>query len=282
MRYLDFSVSIGKLYIDAKTVYINNPDSLTQIALRPHDHVLHELYFIEEGDLSVQCDDDLLRLGSHDILLINHHVTHQVISFTPTLKRLSVRFSLADMINMPPYTLIQLDENTQSIVATQIKLIRRYYESPDTEMDFFRAQTAFSILLSYIIDATIPLSAIHNLPTPSHPHNRMDYGVLIDNFFHDYYSKHVTIADLAKFLGYSKSSTNRILYEYSGLSFNEKLSVTRIQVARNLLSNTKLSVDTIAEQCGYQSRRGFESMFRKKMGISPHQCRVNSQLKNEP
>jgi AraC-like DNA-binding protein len=109
---------------------------------------------------------------------------------------------------------------------------------------------------------TIPLKINDNMRT-----------TLIDGFF-DRYGEDLTIEDLASQLYLSTKQTNRIIKQFYGTSFKQKLLTTRIQIAMELLTTSDLSVESISEQVGYSSIYNFCKVFKQRSGLTPGQYRA--------
>jgi transcriptional regulator GlxA family with amidase domain len=48
---------------------------------------------------------------------------------------------------------------------------------------------------------------------------------------------------------------------------------TRISRAKELLSSSKMSIESIAAECGFSSANYFSLIFKKEVGISPRSYR---------
>ena len=106
--------------------------------------------------------------------------------------------------------------------------------------------------------------------------SRTDAGVHADMFCCTFDTECRLDGDkLAAALNYSETQARRILQEYTGKSFADNLRHHRITAAKQYLLNSNFSIDEIAERCGYQSRMGFENVFKKLVGMSPHRFRTN-------
>lgn len=95
---------------------------------------------------------------------------------------------------------------------------------------------------------------------------------LIDNFF-DQYNEQITIGQLAQILNLSTKQTNRVIYEQFQTTFKQKLLDTRIEVAKNFLLTTELSVQEISERVGYSLHRSFVHIFKRKNKLTPVEYR---------
>ena len=89
------------------------------------------------------------------------------------------------------------------------------------------------------------------------------------------YTTNITLTDLSKKYGISISYLSSLIKEELQLSFSEYIASKRIQKAKELLADEKLSIEEIAEQVGYSDYFYFTKVFKKVAGISPSKYRKN-------
>ncbi|HVI92010.1 MAG TPA: AraC family transcriptional regulator [Dongiaceae bacterium] len=77
-----------------------------------------------------------------------------------------------------------------------------------------------------------------------------------------------TAAALAGELNMSEATLRRQLRDV-GLGFKQLLDEARMDLAKRLLPDTSLSIDSIAMSCGYAARGKFEQRFKKLTGQTP-------------
>lgn len=273
MKHIDFTVAIGKRLIDARVDYDDNPHHISDNSMELHEHLLYEIYFIQKGSMMLQLEKTILSLKEGDIFVISPHIPHKVLGYDEDMVRFNVQF-MCNIEYTVPYMFFCPQEAIRDEIFSQISYIRRYLNDHANKASLFRMNHAFSIVLSYVVEPMLPPdSFVRAMPK----NNRMKHLIIIDQFFFMRYAEPITILDLAAELNYSETQTRRILQEYTGMSFADKLRQHRISAARQYLVNSSLSVDEIAERCGYQSRMGFESMFKKLVGMSPHKYREQEQ-----
>jgi AraC-like DNA-binding protein len=82
-----------------------------------------------------------------------------------------------------------------------------------------------------------------------------------------------TIDDLAKRVAYSRSTLDERFRRLLGRAPMQYLGEWRLQVAANLLQETKLSVAEVAHRVGYESEEAFNRAFKRTMGSPPAQWR---------
>ena len=81
------------------------------------------------------------------------------------------------------------------------------------------------------------------------------------------------IAELARLAAMSKRTFMRRFRAATGFSPADWVTRARVDAARELLENTTLSIDHIAEHCGLGTPTTLRHHFRKKVGLSPTQYR---------
>ena len=90
-----------------------------------------------------------------------------------------------------------------------------------------------------------------------------DYGFLIHEFFSHRYAEDVALSDLADAMHLSERQTERLVHKYTGGSFREALTRSRVSVAARLLAEDKMPLGEIAAYVGYRSYAGFWKAMKK-------------------
>ena len=271
MKYLDFTVSIGKLMLDARVDYDEDLHLVADTSMQLHEHLLYEIYFLEKGGLTVQCGNTTLSLKAGDIFVIAPHVSHRILAYDPGMVRFNIQF-LGKFKGSAPYTFFRPTDEARQEIFSLITSIRYYMFTLNKQSHAYRMNHAFSMLLSHVVEPMLPPDAFKRAVPKN---NRLPQLIEIEQFFFKRYAEPITILDLAAALNYSETQARRILQEYTGKSFADNLRHHRITAAKQYLLNSNFSIDEIAERCGYQSRMGFENVFKKLVGMSPHRFRTN-------
>ncbi len=103
-------------------------------------------------------------------------------------------------------------------------------------------------------------------------HNQMisDINVLIEN---EYGNPVLSIEMIAEIVGLSTAYICRIYKQYTGNTINETLLNKRMDKARQLLTDSSLSVNAISEKVGFTSASYFHRAFKKVNRVTPNEFR---------
>lgn len=83
------------------------------------------------------------------------------------------------------------------------------------------------------------------------------------------YTEDITLSGLSEKYNISNSRLSTRLKEILGMSFSKYLSSLRIQHAKELLADERLSVEQIAEMVGYRDYFYFIRVFKRVTGVTP-------------
>jgi AraC family transcriptional regulator, transcriptional activator of pobA len=120
---------------------------------------------------------------------------------------------------------------------------------------------------------------------------RLSYDVLSEHFvvitqqrnfqqhlyriFEKYYSKGISVAEMAKHMGMSKRSLSYYCIDYLGVSPAKAMTVYRLTKAAELLRGTTLLIQEISDKLGYDNPFHFSRVFKKFFEKSPKNYRDN-------
>lgn len=89
----------------------------------------------------------------------------------------------------------------------------------------------------------------------------------------EHYTENITLTELAKKYGISVGYLSSLIKENVGLSYSDYVTARRIQKAKELLEDERLSMEQIAEQTGFRDHFYVIKVFKKHTGITPGQYR---------
>ena len=86
-------------------------------------------------------------------------------------------------------------------------------------------------------------------------------------------SEEISIEELAGKVNLNRTTLQKVFKEMYGLTINEYRTKARLQLAKNLLVSTELSITEIAGRCGYANASKFSEVFKKNEGLLPKDWR---------
>ena len=86
----------------------------------------------------------------------------------------------------------------------------------------------------------------------------------------------ISISEMAAAFNYTPKYLGRIFKIRTGQSISQYCNAARVAKAKRLLSNTDMSVETIARQTGFNSMTYFDRTFHRITGLSPHNYRSSA------
>lgn len=99
--------------------------------------------------------------------------------------------------------------------------------------------------------------------------NADDVIYQITSFVEQYYFKKITLEQMAKRYNYNYQYLSTYFANKMKLTFNEYLNTIRINKSKELLANSTLSYQEIAQQVGYADQSYFSKTFKKYTGTTP-------------
>jgi two-component system response regulator YesN len=91
------------------------------------------------------------------------------------------------------------------------------------------------------------------------------------------YSKDMYLETISQEIGVSPKYVSRMFKEKTGMNLTDYISLFRVEKAKELLLQTKDSINDIAQQVGIYSRATFQRLFKKYEGVSPNEFRNSHQ-----
>jgi len=126
----------------------------------------------------------------------------------------------------------------------------------------YRLQGLFYLFLSLLAEDTTPL--IEEGITKENTYIRKSIA-----FIQTHYNQPIKVSDIALYVSLNRSYLSTLFQQATGTSIQKYLSNFRITRAAELLHLTELSIEQIAESCGYTDPLVFSKAFKKIKGVTP-------------
>lgn len=88
----------------------------------------------------------------------------------------------------------------------------------------------------------------------------------------------INLSSIAAIVNYNETYVSRLFKQHTGIKISDYILQERLAKAKQLLSTTEQNINTIAENCGFDSIHYFSYTFKKNLGVSPSDYRRNSKV----
>jgi AraC-like DNA-binding protein len=110
----------------------------------------------------------------------------------------------------------------------------------------------------------------------NHTNDDLDKARLVKEIIEKHYYKSHTLHELANMVGTNKSTLYLAFHEITQMPVKQYLLWFRMEIAKELLTSTNLSIKQIANKVGI-SRRNFERQFKNLVEMTPNEWRNKTQ-----
>lgn len=97
---------------------------------------------------------------------------------------------------------------------------------------------------------------------------------IIQTYIDQNYASKLTLSTVAALVNYNESYISRLFKKETGQGVVEYITSVRLEKSKELLTDTKASIQDIAIAVGFDTPQYFSSLFRKQEGMSPTEYRV--------
>lgn len=119
-------------------------------------------------------------------------------------------------------------------------------------------------------------SVIHLVEVNNKKHNRMVAEYIKDYVDENYMKQDTNAGNIAERFRVSSSYIGALFKEQEKTTITKYITQLRINKAAELLTETKLQIQTISKKVGYSDQNYFARIFKKQTGLSPGEYRNKS------
>ena len=247
----------------------------------PHTNAFYLLLCIEQGGGELVVDQDKIRLGAAQVLIIKPNcintmtlqegTTGTIIGFTTEF--FSLRYN-TNVLHQFPY----FNEGNQTVFHVPQDYVKSMRFLLWQMLDEFRMNKKASqkVLRSYLNILLIELDRmyipVHTVKVHNAVHEKIQkYQTLIEQHF----KTHKMPSEYADMLHISTNYLNKICRNILGQTSGNLIKQHIILEAKRLLSYTTHSISEIANELGFEHASYFVTIFKKATNQTPEQYRKN-------
>lgn len=251
-----------------------------------HWHNDIEIIFVKKGSLNIGINNECRQVTEGSLVICAGKDIHY---YTSSENENEIMFLIfkPDIINFPggwpdngcfkykyitPELIKRLDMplNLLNEIEKSIIIIDAELQVQNSHYEYIVKSNLFNItglLLRYI-----PIENYDNTNKNS-KYYYIDRMHKVLTFLEDNYTTPITLQQGADICNLSIYHFSRLFSSTMGQSFTSYVNALRIHSSEELLMNDTLSISYIALECGFESIRSFNRVFKSLKGISPSQFR---------
>lgn len=289
--------NIDKDHILSATMYPTPKPFLSRLAFAPgtktqlHTHDYIELAYIVEGEFRQKILGKDIIFSQGDFCLIDGNCLHQdyLSDFPATILFLGIANDMFTEIMKENIATQKLVSFLQSVLIHQKDVQQYLHFKPGHDSSIKQMEDILFLLLNELCINDIASSYIRKgllfrifrlLSTEYDfslsKEQRKTLNWIIYEEISEYMKRHyadISIQDLVNEFHFQEDYFNRLIKNKTGMTYSEYLQNIRLEKARSLLMDSKISIDKICESVGYHNKGFFYKLFKEKYGMTPSQYR---------
>lgn len=267
---------------DLKIVFISDEKTDVTGHTDIHMHSFWELFFVQEGALSISSETRSYELHENQALIIPPNVYHNSKPLPHAVKK-SIFFTFEKRKSSDEQELFGEVYRTfdgcgfhkvedGSYIGILLGMILENLFTSKVGKPW-RIRANVTELIFYLFDS-IKNGSTNHQGNSLKQNTYWVYKYEIDRLLDSYYTNDISLELLSEKLFISPQSITRIISAVYGKSFNELKLELKMRNAKKLLRETDMTIAEIASEIGYSSVRGFLSAFQKYEKCTPSEYRT--------
>lgn len=267
-----------------RILYVLKKKFNDQSALTYHNHDHPSIVYIISGSCTYRIDEELYSVKKGDVIICNPGVYHGcTLSQDEEMLEFHIGFTNINLKGMPPNYLISPSSvPILTMSKYELDFFKCYNEiileqernDPGTELALKALVMKLIVILlkeTYYIEKA-GVSCLYNVEY----YDRTDLVNSIITYINENYSANISLDKIAKNMYLSPVYISRIFKDETGDSPINYLINVRLNKARALLSEGRLSIAAIAQTVGYQDAYYFSKLYKKHFGCPPSKDIIKS------
>lgn len=259
-----------------------------------HSHNYYEVMYVEDGECDIKLyrfvcgqrvDEEVVHLIKDMAIFIHSDIFHRLIvkggakilnlEFERRkLEEYSVFHDFSDIIRHSDNLLKMFDLNSSYYIFINANDIKYPIKKIQGELTLsLHSKDERDILFeAYIAELFIKMGKIWE---SGHIHQGIIYVKKAIKFINEHFAEDITATSIAEYLKISKGYLHKLIKQETGKTLIEVINEFRIGRALQLLRSTSYPIVDIAIECGFNNRQNFYYVFKKVVGKSVRQYRVD-------
>lgn len=242
---------------DANLCFSMSHHDINDYQVDNHTHDCYEIVYYIRGTGVSKIQDVEYTYSDHTFCIIPPNMTHAEWT-TSEVDLMYIGFNYDDNLGVLPSGLLK-DDDEGTIYNLLIRIQQELRDQKlhyDLQLSLLQRELVVNLLRRVDGDSIVSKSS------------RESMGYVM-NFINSNFATPISLENLAESVGYSYHHFRHIFKDSYGISPKQYILNVRMNHAKLLLQQKKLSVRQVSQMCGFKSDSQFVAAFRKHTGLSP-------------
>lgn len=252
-------------FFEHKPLVVQSRRECENFIFPPHMHISAEFIYINSGELCIDYLGNSYFLAEGDLAIVTPYTIHGYRSITPVtdyslaIGRRDTYGYFKDYLlqNHPITPVVKKSELPEDIPALMQELV--------SLNGCEEKSTLVQAIISLILARTLPLLDFK----PNTEKYSSTPALRALTYIAEHFREDLSLETVAEALNISRFAVSRLFSSTIKMNFVKYVNFVRIEYAKELLDNTRDSVLTIALDCGYDTVRTFNRVFKEFTGTTP-------------
>ena len=235
-----------------------------------HYHSDHELVYINKGSATVTINEKIIHLSEGQCVFIHSNDIHCIQSERSTvitvLKAGNKYFEFVFNSKRLLSPTVSEKLNTESVLNRISSELRSEEYNSYAMADSIATQFFINLLRS---EKTSSFGSTSTKKLNTSALYREICGKISSEY------KTITFEEAAKHMHFSEPYFSKVFHNIFGMTFTQYLNTVRIAAAVEKLKEGNMSITEISSECGFNTIRNFNRVFKKHTGYSPNSLPPN-------
>ncbi len=237
----------------------------------PHLHEAMEIVYVTEGTVELGVGQELYHMDTGDFAIVFPNVIHHYQVFGEGVNKAMYLF--AEPTLFPPYVdgLQKYSPHSPVICKENVHpdIVNAMIRLADLkEYNDMLVQAYVQIILAHVF------SEMKMVPKNSVGGNDIIYDAV--EYVAKNFREEICLDKMACDLGVSKYVLSRMFSKTFHCNFSQYVNGVRLNYVTSVLENTQESITNICLECGFESQRTFNRVFKERYKMTPREYRNRS------
>ncbi len=237
-----------------------------------HWHENIEILFFDEGEGEILIDEHIFTASAGDIVIVNSEELHS----TRTLAKHALYYCLIIDKEFCKNLGFFIDEQHICNVIKDKEIFEKIHKIKDELAN--KREFYVPAITSTVIEILTELYRKYQFTKSKYTKNKniemVKSGI---SYIKKHFDKQPSVDNIANHVGYSKYYFCRCFKEITGYTVNSYINSVKIEHAKEMLLNRKISISEVSEACGFSDISYFTKIFKKYAGVLPSKVKAEKQ-----